>query len=244
MPGTMPGIQIRCPASWARGTDRAPASAWAGPVRSSSGSSSTRTDPMSAGRGRPGTATARKDASIAPERMAATAVSMSNSITTSRSISGCARWKPRSRPAAAPREAITSTRSGRRPVRTDATARSATRSSSRAWGRNACPSMVSRAPRAVRVNSRTPRVRSSAAMRLETACWVTASSAAASWNCPASAAATKVRTVSRSIPGTLRAQPLVVAGRSRGCLTPGCGARFDASGRGSVVRVRGEGRRA
>ncbi len=54
-----------------------------------------------------------------------------------------------------------------------------------------------RAPRAVRVNSRTPRLRSSAAMRLETACWVTASSAAASWNWPASAATTKVRTESR-----------------------------------------------
>ncbi|CAM5467399.1 hypothetical protein SGLAM104S_07589 [Streptomyces glaucescens] len=71
--------------------------------------------------------------------------------------------------------------------------------------------MVSWAPRGVRVNSRTPRLRSSAAMRLETACWVTASSAAASWNCPASAAATKVRTVSRSMLITLRTQPLVVS---------------------------------
>ena len=119
-----------------------------GPVRSWSGSSSTRTDSMSSGRGRPGAATARKVASIVPARQRrSTAVSMSNSVTTSSSISGCARWKPRIRPAGAIRAAITSTRSGRRPGRTDASARSATRSSSRAWGRNACPSMVSSAPR-------------------------------------------------------------------------------------------------
>jgi hypothetical protein len=56
---------------------------------------------------------------------------------------------------------------------------------SRACGRNACPSTVSWAPRAVRVNSRTRRSFSSAAMRLETACWVIDSSTAASENWPA-----------------------------------------------------------
>ena len=58
-------------------------------------------------------------------------------------------------------------------------------------------------PRAVRVNSRTPSVLSSAATRLETACWVTDSSAAASWNRPVSAAAMKVRTASRSTSATI-----------------------------------------
>ncbi|EFL37433.1 transmembrane efflux protein, partial [Streptomyces griseoflavus Tu4000] len=99
--------------------------------------------------------------------------------------------------------------------------------------------MLSSAPREVRVNNRTPRPRSSAAMRLETACWVTASSSAASWNRPASAAATKVRTLSRSMATTLRPQPLVVVGRSRGCLIPACGARFDVPDRGTVVRGSG-----
>ena len=51
----------------------------------------------------------------------------------------------------------------------------------------------------VRVNSRTASSLSSAAMRLETACWVIASSAAASWKRPPSATATKVRTASRSM---------------------------------------------
>ncbi len=43
---------------------------------------------------------------------------------------------------------------------------------------------------------------------------------------------------------TLLIQPLVVARQSCGCLIPRCGARFDASDRGSVVRVSGEERRA
>lgn len=52
----------------------------------------------------------------------------------------------------------------------------------------------------VRVNSRAPSSFSSAATRFDTACWVTASRSAASWNRPASATATKVRTASRSMP--------------------------------------------
>ncbi len=144
--------------------------------------------------------TARKVASMLPDRTAPIAVSASKSVTTSSSVWGCAWWKPRSRAAGAIRLLITSTRSARRPGRTEETARSSACRSSRACGRNACPSTVSSAPRAVRVNSRTPRSFSSAAIRLETACWVIESSAAASENCPASLTATKVRTASRSTP--------------------------------------------
>ncbi len=143
----------------------------------------------------------------------------SKRVTTSSSVSGCARWKSRSRPAGPSRRPITSTRSARRPGRTEAAARAAACSSSRACGRNACPSAVSRAPRAVRVNSRTPRSFSSAAMRLETACWVIDRSAAASWNWPASATATKVRTASRSTPTDL-------SRTTRGCGAP-AGRLFD-----------------
>jgi hypothetical protein len=137
---------------------------------------------------------------MAPDRTAAMAVSASNSVTTSSPVSGCARWKPRSSTAGAMRLLITSTRSARRPGRTEAAARSCACRSSRACGRNARPSTVSSAPRAVRVNSHTPRSFSSAAIRLETACWVIESSAAASENCPASLTATNVRTAWRSTP--------------------------------------------
>jgi hypothetical protein len=84
-----------------------------------------------------------------------------------------------------------SIRSARRPGRTVASARSATRRSSRACGRKAWPSIVSCAPRADRVNSRTPRSFSSTAMRLETPCCVTDKETAASWNWPASARGNK-----------------------------------------------------
>ena len=71
-------------------------------------------------------------------------------VTTSSSVPGCARWKSRSRAAGASRRPITSTRSARRPGRTDAAARTSAWRRSRACGRNACPSMVSWAPRAAR----------------------------------------------------------------------------------------------
>ena len=71
--------------------------------------------------------------------------------------------------------------------------------------------MVSWAPPAVRVNRRTPRSFSSAARRLETACWVIAEVAAASWNCPSSATATKVRTASKFMPHRHLKQLMVVS---------------------------------
>lgn len=106
---------------------------------------------MSSGRGRPGTATARKDASTAPDRRAATAVSMSNSISASSSISGCAWWKPRIRPNCALHEVITSTRNGRWPVRMDADALGKAQQLARVGQEHACPAMVSSASYAVRV---------------------------------------------------------------------------------------------
>jgi Major Facilitator Superfamily len=87
---------------------------------------------------------------------------------------------------------ITSTRSALRPGCTDAAARSSACSSSRACGRNAWPWVVSWTPRAVRASNRTPRSFSSAAIRLDTACWVRDRSAAASENWPASVTATTV----------------------------------------------------
>ena len=70
--------------------------------------------------------------------------------------------------------------------------------------------------------TRTPRPRSSAAIRLETACWVSASSAAARWNWPASATATKVLTASRS----------TTNGCSDGCLPRAVRGGFDLAGLG------------
>src|SRR5580704_17745924 len=126
-------------------------------------------------------------------------------------------------------------RRARRPGRTDASARAATRRSSRACGRNAWPSMVSWTPRAVRVNRRTSRSFSSAAMRLEAACWVTDSAAAASANWPASAAATKVRTASISTRQTLPTQLSVVARRYVNCLLCASSTCLDRTGQRRVV---------
>ena len=72
-------------------------------------------------------------------------------------------------------------------------------------------------------------------MRLETACWVIDSAAAASWNWPASAAATKVRTASRSTPTTVLAQQTVVARRRVGCLIRRGHRCFDPSRSTTVV---------
>ena len=193
---------------------------------------------MSSGRGRPGTATARKDASIVPDRMAATAVvdvEQRHDVELDlgvRAVEVAQQARRRE-----PREAITSTRSGRRPGRTDATAALGDAQQLAGVGQERLPvDGELRRRAAVRVNSRTPRSRSSAAMRLETACWVIASSAAASWNCPASAAATKVRTASRSTPTTLV--------HNAGCGSPAdrlfdlrLAARFDLTGQRRFVRV-------
>lgn len=191
----MPGIQIRRPTRSRGVTDDAPARSCAGPTSSSSGSSSTRTLVRPTGSGaRP----VRNVASTVPVRTASTAVSSSCNVTTSSSTSGWTRWKSCNSVPAGPRRPITSTRNARLPGRTAAVARATAVSTSRACGRNACPSAVSRAPLGVRVNSRVPSVASSDATRLDTACCDTPSSCAASWNCPCSATATNVRTASRS----------------------------------------------
>lgn len=224
---------MRCPASCAVVTESARAKGWSGPTQSRSGSSRTGVAVMPSGSRCPGMVTARKVASMAPSRRAVTAVSTSNSVTTSSAISGCARWKCCTSPPVAARRPTTSTRSARSPGRTAAVARSSARSRTRACGSRACPSMVSSAPRGVRTSSRTPRSFSSAAIRLDTACWVRARSTAAFWNCPESAIATKARTALRSTRGSLAAQHVVVGKIECGrllrrdavrCTTMGCAA--------------------
>ena len=94
------GIQIRCPAGWAGVTSRAAASRWPGPVRSWTGSSRTRTAWTPAGSSRAGRMTARKAASMVPDRTASMAAPASGRcVTTVSSVPG---WVRRMRSASRP----------------------------------------------------------------------------------------------------------------------------------------------
>ena len=119
----------------------------------------------------------------------------------------------------------TSTRSGSGGVpRASAAARSATSSTSRAPGRKRSPAAVSTTPPRRRSSS-CPSAASSRATRLDSACWVRSSDAAARPKCPWSTTATKARTCarSRSTSPTV-AQPVVVVGPRE--LLDGCAAAW------------------
>ena len=106
-----------------------------------------RLDPLAGVRPGPGDGAGRPVDGAGPDRGDGR-VGVGMRVTTSSSVPGCARWKSAQEQTGWGRAAARSrsTRSARRPGRTEAAARSAVWRRSRACGRNACPSMVSWAP--------------------------------------------------------------------------------------------------